>query len=192
MINSLKFKKDWRCFTKGKEFPFREGVNLLVGDQGTGKSSIFTLLVNKAKSNGSFDDIFSIKATKCVVQSFDFEKDNPRKKGISNTKSNAEFRNNLLSKFVSHGQTNLKIIKCLQELYDKKEPHVLLMDEPDMALSIRSINLLVSIFRELASKGHQIIATAHNQVLIEAFDNVLSLEHGEWMSSADFVKSHSS
>lgn len=188
MITNIKFIKDWRCFKKGTEFSFLEGVNLLVGDQGTGKSSMFTVIVDAAKPKSSFD-VVKLKATRSALQSFDFEKDNPRKKGISNAKSNTEFRNNLFSKFVSHGQTNLKIIKCLYELMDK-EPTVILMDEPDMALSIRSIHLLVKILKELASKGHQIIATAHNQTLIESFGDVLSLEHGKWITSSDFIKSH--
>jgi len=159
-----------------------------VGDQGTGKSSLFALIVNAArcKSKPSLD-VAKLKATRGPVQSFDFEKDNPRHKGLDGSESNAQYRNALVSKFVSHGETNLQIIKCLRELMDEK-PTVVVMDEPDMALSIRSISLLVKILRELASKGHQIIASAHNKQLIDAFDDVLSLEHGKWMSANDFIR----
>lgn len=37
MLKTIIFKKDHRCFKEGETFNFRPGVNLLVGDQDTGK-----------------------------------------------------------------------------------------------------------------------------------------------------------
>ena len=184
MITEIEFIKDWRCFKKGITFSFRAGVNLLVGDQGTGKSSIFQVISDAAKPKSRLK-VAKLKATRGPVQSFDFENDNPRKKEFAGA-SNEAFQDRLYSRFVSHGQVNLKIIECLQELMDK-ESTVIVMDEPDMALSIRSINFLVEIIKKLASKGHQIIVSAHNKQLIDSFEDVLSLEHGKWMNSGDFV-----
>lgn len=185
MISALKFIKDWRCFKKGNEFSFFAGVNLLVGDQGTGKSSIFQVISDAAKPKSRLK-VAKLEATRCTVQSFDFENDNPRKKSWAAAGNNEQFHDRLMANYVSHGQVNLKVIKCLHEIEDK-DPTVVVMDEPDMALSIRSIRVLTEMLKKLASKGHQIICTAHNIQLIESFGNVLSLEHGEWMDSSDFV-----
>ena len=43
-LNKIKFKEDYRSFLKNFEIEFGTGTNLIVGDQGTGKSSILSLL----------------------------------------------------------------------------------------------------------------------------------------------------
>jgi predicted ATP-dependent endonuclease of OLD family len=50
MLKSITFKQNFRCFKKGQSFQF-EALTLLVGDQGSGKSSILQLLAaNDTKS----------------------------------------------------------------------------------------------------------------------------------------------
>ena len=47
------------------------------------------------------------------------------------------------------------------------------MDEPDMALSIRSVNKLVKLFKLLIRKQNHIICSVHNPILINGFNEVL-------------------
>jgi predicted ATPase len=187
MFHSIEFTEDWRCFKAGDRFEFRPGVNLLVGDQGSGKSSLLAAL----KAVGLKDPPYKfkhlqettiVKAGPCKTFSFDFEKDNVR--------TQSHFSKNMMFQIVSmrksHGETNIAMLNSLQEAADC----VVMMDEPDMALSIRTCQLLVKRFKELESRGSQVIAAVHNPIVIKAFKDVLSLEHRKWLSSGDFIASH--
>ena len=188
MLESISFTQDWRCFKTGEEFIFRPDVNLLVGDQGCGKSSLLTAIRRDGIPNMSISDPDKLKdsvakviATECQSYTFDFERDNVRTKAhMGNT---PVFQ--ILSKWKSHGETNLAILENLTGVKDS----VIFMDEPDMALSIRSIHFLVGLFEKFASNGNQVIASVHNPIVIEAFPRVLSLEHRAWISCHKFILS---
>lgn len=178
MLEQIEFKQDHRCFKTGETFDFRRGVNLIVGDQGTGKTTIMKAFTDK------LTDIISVKGSPCSWYHFDFEKDNPRKRGYIKTGFD------VASRFSSHGESNLAILNMLTISKDlNKNPSIILADEADMALSIRSCYKLVSLFKELVNKGHQVVAVVHNVIVIESFEEVLSMEHKRWMSSKEFIES---
>jgi len=65
----------------------------------------------------------------------------------------------------------------------------MMMDEPDIALSIRSCHKLVDMMKKFEKQGHQIIAAVQNPIVIESFPEVFSLEHKmKWMKSEDFIE----
>ena len=187
MFHSIEFTKEWRCFKAGDRFEFRPGINLLVGDQGSGKSS----LIGALKGVGLKDPPYKfkhlkettiVKADPCRTYSFDFEYDNVRTRG--------HFGKNMMfqvaSMLKSHGETNIAMLNSLKEA----DGCLVMMDEPDMALSIRTCAMLVKRFKELEARGSQVIAAVHNPLVIKAFKDVLSLEHRRWMPSEDFILSH--
>lgn len=185
MLKRLQFTVKYRCFESGDRFDFRPGVNLLVGEQGTGKSTIYQCIQKNDKKVCAFN------TSPMKMFSFDFERDTSRGKAYFNDSQPMMAQVSML--FSSHGEVVRSIINMLNKL-DKeiqKDEHVLiLMDEPDMALSIRSCHNLVQVMQSIAIKGHQIIASVHNPTVISQFDEVLSLEHRRWMRSKDFIASH--
>ena len=187
MITSARFQKDYRCFKEGTKFVFRPGVNLLVGDQGAGKSSLLQLIRKLATPNSQSEvtGIFTLLTSKdaFTVYSYDFEEDNPRV-AIELTNGIAMFQ--VQSRFKSHGQVVQAIQANITALEQEFTPCCLTMDEPDTGLSLRSVYALIQQLKRL-SKHPQILAAVHNPVLIEAWPEVLSLEHRKWMSSADFL-----
>ncbi len=189
MIHSIKFKEDWRCFSGGATYKFHSGVNLLVGEQGCGKSSLLDLIrifgMPKKKRDGVEREIAekaSITHGAGTICSFDFEKGNPRT--LAHFGRDAGFQ--IKAMFASHGETNTAIIKNAVRL----DSDLILMDEPDSALSIRSCQMLVSTLKKLAKSGSQIIAAVHNPIVIQAFGEVYSVEHDRWMLSEEFISSH--
>jgi predicted ATPase len=185
MIHSLKFTDDWRCFKTGDCFDFRPGVNLLVGDQGCGKSSLLKAIQNAGVKEDRDEDLFQkteIKVDACRFFKFDFEHDNPRI--LSHIGPCPLFQISAL--FTSHGECNTLLIDNLKDASNS----LVMMDEPDMALSIRSCKRLVKRFRMLADNDSQILAAVHNMAVILRFDEVYSLEHHKWMKSAEFITSH--
>lgn len=190
MLTTAKFKEEFRCFKKGSKFEFRPGVNLLVGDQGTGKSSLLGL-VRGMVERSEFDrkhakKTLDLKTSGAVqILCYDFEKDNPRvSAGFSD---NLPMDWQLQARWMSHGQVVNAIHANLTGLARKKEPYALIMDEPDTGLSPRSAHELVRHMVKLA-KRHQILAAVHNPILIASQPEVLSLEHRRWMSSEEFLE----
>ena len=191
MLETVLFLKPWRCFSGEEVIRFHSGVNLLVGDQGTGKSSLFQAIqlrgMKKPRSwnlppADTVPVVIDYRGEAIPVFAFDFEQDNFRTKPFF--EDDIEFHVGAMRS--SHGEMVLAMLNGL-ELIDK--PMMVLLDEPDMALSIQSCRRLVRIFNHVASLGGQVIATAHNPVVILSYEDVYSVEHGEWMSSKEYVDS---
>jgi predicted ATPase len=175
MLESITFLKDYRVFKEGQVIEFKPGLNLLVGDQGTGKSSLLKLIGDNA-----YEIVHAITTENQSIKTcfFDFEKMNAR------TKSYIDSPYDVATRFASHGQVNNKLLASMRELGDT----LILMDEPDMALSIRSIYKLYELLKSIPN---QIICSVHNPLLIELVGEVLSLEHSKWMHSEEFIQSQS-
>jgi predicted ATPase len=188
MITSITFKKDYRCFKSGESFTLRGGVNIIVGDQGTGKSSLLQLfsdclMSSKFERERAQKIIDLTYENSGSVFAFDFEHDSPRTKGYFNDK--VSFSSQIVQRIVSHGQSISSIVKALPV----KNGDIALMDEPDMALSVRSCVEISKYLNEVGKKN-QIIASCHNPAMILSQNEVLSLEHRKWMPSKEFLLSH--
>jgi len=191
MLKTVCILKPWRCFSGEEVIQFRPGVNLLVGDQGTGKSSLFQAIqlrgMKKPKSwnlpqADTVPVVIDYQGKALPVFAFDFEQDNYRTKAFF--EDDIEFHVGAMRK--SHGETVLAMLGAL-ELVDK--PMIVLLDEPDMALSIQSCRRLARIFNHVVDLGGQVISTAHNPVVILSYEDVYSVEHEKWMSSKEYVDS---
>jgi predicted ATPase len=187
LMEFIKFKVDYRCFKKGFKLTFKPGLNLLVGDQGSGKSSLLGMIRDMATSNSfkkkDAEKVAKVVADRCIVRCFDFERDNPRTQSYFG--ENAMFQINSLWK--SHGETARAILSTLTKL-ENLDKSVFVLDEPDTALSPRSCYNLVKAFQKATGVGAQIIAAVHNPILIEGASEVYSLEHREWMSGTEFLR----
>ncbi len=117
----------------------------------------------------------------CTAGGFDFEKDNRRT--LSYFEVDIQFQ--LAAMFHSHGQSNMAMLENL----GTAKGAMLFLDEPDMALSIRSVKRLADIFLALAANGCQVIAAVHHPFLIWAFPEVYSLDTRQWVGSREFVNS---
>jgi predicted ATPase len=195
LLSEVIFKQEYRCFAKDQHLQFRVGVNLLVGEQGCGKSSLISLLRSLGEGSrmgGKYErertlGIIVFTAQTCQLRGFDFEKDNPRTQ--SGFGDNVGFQ--VASMFSSHGEASRALQNgIIEDLETATEPRLLLLDEPDMALSPRSAHALAAAFRDAGVRGHQIIAAVHNPILISSQPQVFSFEHKRWMDSAEFLRAH--
>lgn len=180
MLLKVKMKQDFRVLKQGEEFEFHPGVNLLVGDQGAGKTSLLKILMGGGKNTFSKDKADILCDVLTETRSFDFEKDNPR------VRSRVETMTDVVCIMASHGEVNRQMFKDQSEFKNL----LIILDEPDSALSIRSCYLLVDAFNKAVDNGCQIVAAVHNPIIISSFPSVLSMEHRHWMKSQDFVLDH--
>jgi hypothetical protein len=81
LLSEVRFREDYRCFTAGQVLTFVKGVNLLVGEQGTGKSTLISLLRDrvgtKFKAELSYR-VMDVVMQPCYVR---WRRSCPRQKG---------------------------------------------------------------------------------------------------------------
>lgn len=179
MIKKITFPTEHRKFAAGFSLEFRPGVNLLVGDQGCGKSTILDALDGGGRAVAVIESDAGTK-----VKHYDFEKYNPRVSTAFGGVVDMGVQMNAL--FMSHGQAGVLILADLCKRLDGA--HTLLIDEPDTGMSIRSCRTIARFFRMVAAHGHQLIVAVHNPILFMAFDDIYSVEHQRWINSNDFFK----
>jgi predicted ATPase len=179
---TVQFLKNWRCFKKDSKFVFYFGMNVLVGDQGTGKSSLLDLL-NQKIDRKEIAEIITTVPEYLPTLSFDFEKDNPRKKGY------IERGIDVTSRFCSHGEINLSVLEVLIErVKEEKTRTLVILDEPESALSLRSIFKLIDILDTLVHQGHSIMLSTHHPYLIESVAVVFDVGKRRWKKGHKFIE----
>lgn len=195
-IHAIKFNEKFRCFESGEIYQFKPGINLLVGDQGCGKSSMFNSIMEWQKSGISMN---YDKDNNPQYRFLDTEQMNPRNihafEAHRDFKSISEYDramvnhvitrkvNNVANK--SHGQNMLPMLLA----HEKAEKLTFFIDEPESGLSIRSQYLFAEYCKKLA-KNNQLIIATHSIVLMLEVGEVLSLEHKKWMPAKEFISYH--
>ena len=186
-IEQAKIISKHRCFKKGQKFEFR-CITAIVGDQGCGKSTLL-------KGLQAQDKFLNIQLTPLGLKGvnsyyFDAEHMNPRTTDPNlYTKANGEdkgigYAGSILSRFKSHGEVlKAYTVDCLKKAKDS----VVLLDEPESGLSLKNQYKLWVEIKAASERGCQVILATHSLVIIQSVEDVLSLEHGKWMKSEDFV-----
>ncbi len=166
-----------RLATKQAEFSFYQGVTLLIGANGSGKSSLLRAMRPKTAS-GKFE-VSEDDSVKYGLY-FDFEKDNPRTSSFEllTAKGEMSFARmfaRLDSEFDSHGETQRKILKTLAR--DATPEHLVLLDEPEQALDYEGLVLLKQTLRELTSP-YVVVATHSPYLILNPSFHVIELTTG--------------
>ena len=192
-IKNINITVSYRCLQAGTTIDL-EQITLLVGEQGTGKSTILDALASI--SQGKCPKYISTELTEKAMAEgvdcfyFNTEKDNPRVKDaqLYSTPSGQDkgigTRAALMSRFQSHGE----VIKAftIDPITEAKDC-ILLIDEPESGLSIRNQYLLSRTIHEAAQRNVQFIVATHCIPLIESVNKVYSLEHREWLPPEEFI-----
>jgi len=190
-IKKIKFNEDFRCYKTGDEIEFKAGINLIVGEQGCGKSSLFEAIIKKF---GILSVDFDPNSSYVFL---DTESMNPRLE--ESYKAHRNFSNWLeegkakseaaIDRFAlgynekSHGQVMLPLLLGMNKLKRK----TLFIDEPESGLSIRSQYKVLSHYKELA-KNNQLVIATHSPIFMNEIGEVLSLEDRKWMSADKFIE----
>jgi len=191
-IAKAELLNDYRCLKKGLTITFK-GITLLVGDQGSGKSTILESLHRCGSGEKRVINLtLTEKATKNGVQSFyfDTEKHNPRLKDPqyystpNGGSTGIGYTSAIQSRFQSHGE----VLKAFTvNAIKKAKDCIVLLDEPESALSLRSQFDLVKAIADASERNVQFIISTHCLPLIESITHVYSVEHLCWMGSREFI-----
>lgn len=191
-IACLAFTKDYRCFKKKHCIFFMSGVNLLVGENGCGKSTILSAIAAHAKSKAFWkkDERILIDSTRLIVDGprklfcHDFIQDNPQTSAGFDMMGNIPMEMAIGHMRLSHGQSTNAIISMIE----KGKDMYMVLDEPDSGLSPKNAVRLAQAMKNAASNGCQIIASVHNPWVIEFFNMVFNVEDNSWMKASEYLK----
>lgn len=165
-----------KLFNKNDEFLVKENkINILVGDNGCGKSSLINLLLKENKDK---------LKTKKVIH-VDLEKSNPKistpnpEKGITYTPQ--EISNQFMWSAESHGETREGVLKGILTL----DFDILILDEPEQGLSLKNQN---KYYNELKNLNKTIIIITHSKIFVENSPDVFDVERMKWVNSLEYLK----
>lgn len=177
-LKKVILKKEF-CNIKPCTINFQEGLNVIVGENGSGKSSLLKLITGE-----NFKETRKLFVEPQTTFRFlDTEKDNPRIKNNIEHSKNIGF--DLNARFVSHGEAMLPLILASQDFKDI----LLIVDEPEAGISISNQKKIVEAFKKVVENGCQIILTTHSYVIINSVDKIFSMDKLQWIKSKEFLKS---
>jgi len=160
---------------------FKAGLNVIVGENGSGKSTMLRLM-SSGKSPGHAIKLVD-KSKQTNFRYFDTEKDNPRLNQIDWAKEkNPLFA--LSSHFMSHGEAILPLIQAIEDFKNE----VVFIDEPDAGLSLTNQKKIITSFKRAVKNGCQIILTTHSYVIIKNTKEVFSLDTRKWIPSSEYLE----
>jgi predicted ATPase len=189
-LNSIVFKKDYRNLKKGFRIGFLD-ITVLVGDQGTGKSSVLSLLEEYDQETLKFNLTEEAKTKSVKTFYFNTETMNPRTARMDDY-SNPDGSSKgiglggfIASKFQSHGEV---LQQMTVDMMAKAKDCVLFVDEPESGLSVRNQYQLIKNIRKALKNNTQLIIATHCIPLIQSTESVFDMETGKWISSIDYLK----
>jgi len=164
-----------KLFKKGSEFKLKNGINLFVGDNGCGKSTLMRLLLEDNKG----------KLSTIKVVYVDMENNNPKitkpaPDSLLDGYSVEEVMNQFMWNAESHGETREGVLMSVLTL----DFDLLLMDEPEQGLSLKN---QLKYINELKELGKPIIINTHSKVFIESVDEVFDVEIMKWVKTEEYL-----
>jgi predicted ATPase len=149
---------------------------MLQGENGSGKSTLLHSLYYALKGERVEGYVYKLDPAGVKIDKsflFDAEQHNPRNQmeAFQDQPDMLEFL-----RLASHGQVMLSLFK---ESFPKlPDGTILLLDEPEMALSVSNQRRILKMLKELVDqKGFRIVCATHSPVLIEASETyVINLD----------------
>jgi len=184
-LKEIKIKEDFRCLVKDTKIKLQP-ITLLVGEQGSGKSTLLKLL----QENNVEYELSELGENGVESYYFDSEKMNPRIldgddfTNPDGTSKGVGLGYGIMSRFKSHGEALREY--TVDRIKDAKNC-VLLLDEPEAALSLSNQYKLVSEFKKAIDRNVQLVIATHCLPIIQSFDNVFSMEKLEWLTSEEYI-----
>lgn len=197
---------DFRKLKAGEVFDFALPITIIVGENGSGKSSLLHSIRGKyEKKSGSLFSEDYVKLSKNIqvetgVKKFIFY-DSIKDDGanMNNAYDASSFISNggHHTQRLSHGETQFyyisKILTDIEKIRKtSSEKIILVLDEFDKGFSLTNQSKVINILSNISNRHNcQIICVSHNYLLIEKIGVVYDIEKREYVLSKDYLANFS-
>lgn len=179
-------------FKKGFQIKFESGINIIVGENGSGKSSLLSLIKSELNhEDSSYMKIIGDTTSKTVIF-FNGEEDNPVTAIPKMMNPEAKNFISLSAQFFfaqeeSHGESMLPALDYI--LDNAKGGYTIFMDEPETALSLKNqIRLVNKIKRSAGEYRNQLFLSTHSLAIINEFETIYDMEIRQWVRRSAYVQ----
>ena len=177
-IKSFELLKEFRNIEPFK-INFRDGLNVIVGENGCGKSTLFMLIMDPK----CVKDTVKIDFIKGSNYKFlDTEKHNPRIRNLQELDEKF-FSYGLMSHFTSHGETMFPFVNAVKDFKDI----AVLIDELEAGLSLKNQIKISNTLKQVIKRNCQVIISTHSYIIMKEADVVFDMESKKWILSKDYL-----
>jgi len=181
MLKSFELIRPYRNIRPFK-LKFSPGLNIIVGENGSGKSTMLALIIKDAPVATDVAKICKLTVTPGTKYRFlDTERQNPR---VQHRLPNDPklFNFTVASHFCSHGESIMPLVRAIKSFKDE----LVLIDEPEAGISLSNQFKLAELFEQVA-KHNQVVVTTHSYVLIRRVKKVYDLDSRLWTNSKSYL-----
>lgn len=178
-------------FEKGLKIEFKPGLNIIIGDNGTGKSVLMDMVLKYLVKEQTYSvDVidFDIQ-TPCKFLAMDFVNDRTVKSEDLNPESDdfmMHSMNFLEDRQSSNGENTKKVLNKIDP-NNIEDNTIYMFDEPETGLSIIAQIDLRKMLLEL-SKNNQIIVITHSKFVAECVEQIYDFDKFEWIETTEYFE----
>jgi ABC-type multidrug transport system ATPase subunit len=203
MSITIKIKKDYRGLKENEEFVFDKDITIIVGSNGSGKSSLINLLRSQWKGHymgridrkSDLDELCSVEGLDEFVHKYDYATDTDSLAGKSFVDMSYLTKDKGLGITVmrfSAGQTQLaqlnNIISKIATTYKEGEKQLVIFDEPEKGLDLKTQYKFASAIRNFKPKlNTTCIVITHSLPFLDSFGSVYDMDTRSIMSTDELI-----
>lgn len=204
-------EKTFIIFEKGLNLEFKSPLTIIVGDNGCGKSSLINRITPPNLDKLTFSEAFNKNIKKETIEKYLDNKEHKlsyiaqpeiivcgqqihKSAIIGDTKKFYDKPNQAIKahellglwnlQTFSNGESTLDFLNSLNNVSNS----LIVLDEPETSLSIKSQNKVVKLIKKLIKQGNQLIVVTHSSIIMNLSNELYDFEKKEYVDRKEYIE----